>query len=490
MSGTSDLGRRPGLAIGSVLLANLLPLVGVLWLGWDATVLVVIYGLELLVTFPLAGLKALFAQRPPRTDQDDSSVISVSYELTAARGSVDLVSWLPPVYPRNLPFATAVGNGAMWCLIGFGIVLANVVTVGEVLARPEVLLSALALVVAQSVDTWREYLREGYKTASAYSVIETPARQAFFLAFVLMVTPGVGIVGVEGILAVVVGGKLLIEWSAYRATAEGSSRLTDWLAGPEPVESDPDPVEVPDVDSNVRISTDGRAVMYAAVFDVIGRHAPFLAMPFVFVWFVTPTVLGEGAGPLVVVGVSAGLAVLYVGSLGLRVLMTYLQYGFIEYRQYADRIVAYDTLLDEPQWSTTVSTLRDVELVPDRLADRLQGTRTFTVTTGWGDHETRRYLGPTADPEGLIEAFELPVSTTELAPLDRRPAAVVVACLCVLGAAVVGLAVGPWIALADLLFSGVVYGVFGLPFLWLVLRGIWVQSYPDRTTDPDKNTIR
>ena len=73
MAFTSDFGRhRPRFGFGSILLANLIPLVGVLWLGWDPATLVMIYALELLFTFPLAGLKAVFAGRPPRTDRADS----------------------------------------------------------------------------------------------------------------------------------------------------------------------------------------------------------------------------------------------------------------------------------------------------------------------------------------------------------------------------------------------------------------------------------
>ncbi len=72
-------GKFPPRSVGfrPVLGANLLPLIGVLWLGWDPETLVTVYGCELLLLFPLAGVKALFAGRPPRTDRE-SDVISVS----------------------------------------------------------------------------------------------------------------------------------------------------------------------------------------------------------------------------------------------------------------------------------------------------------------------------------------------------------------------------------------------------------------------------
>ena len=483
-SASSLRRRRPRLGFGPILLANLLPLGGVIWLDWDPATVVAIYALELLVTFPLASVKALFAARPPRTHHEGSSVVSVSNELTETRGSVELVSWLPPLYPRNLPFATTVVLGAVWFVIAGGVVLSSVVPLGDALTRPAVLVSALALVVGQSVETWRDYLRGGYETASAYAVIETPARQAFFLVFVLMVTPDIGVVGVEGAVSVIVLAKLLIEWSAYRATTDGTGRLTGWLAGPDPLETEPDPVSVPDGPPDAVVSTHRRAVLYNAVFDVVGKRALFLVMPFIFVWFVALIVLGDGASPVLTVGVSVAIGVAFLGSLALRVLMEYLQYGSLEYHRYGDRIVAYDTLLATPQWSASIPALRDVQVVPDRLADRLLETRTVAVTTGWGDDETRRYLGPTADADRLVDAFELPVRTTDLDPIDRRPTTVVLVCLAALGCAVVVLAVGPWITLGELVFGGFTYGVFGIPIGGLLLQFVWVQAYPDRTTDP------
>lgn len=488
MPSTTDLrGRWRRLGFAPILLANLLPLVGVLRFGWNPTTLVVIYTLELLFTFPLAGVKAVFAQRPPRTDHEESSVISVSSGLTETRGSIEPVSWLPPIYPRNLPFATAVLNGAAWFLIATGVVLSTEFTVGDVLARPEVLVSTLALVVSQSVEMWRDYLHGGYETASPYSVIETPARQAFFLTFVLMTAPGIGVVGLEGILSVIVIVKLLIEWSAYRATTDGTGRLTSWLSGPEPTNVDPDSVDVPDGDPDTRIPTDKRAVLYNGVFDVVGRLGPFVVIPFIVVWFVVILILGDGTSPVIVIGASVVIAASLLGYLVIRVLLVYLRYGSLEYRRYGDQIVAYDTLLAEPQWSTPIAALRNVEVVPDRLADRLLGTRTVALTTGWGDDETRRYLGPTADPDGLVETFELPVRTTELDPIDRRPAAVVVACVVGIGGAVVILAIGPWMTPGKLLFGGLAYGVVAIPLLGLALRFLWVQTYPERTTDPVQN---
>lgn len=488
MPSTSNSGHhRSHLGFGPVLLANLLPLIGVLQFGWDPRTLVVIYAIELFFTFPLAGVKALFAQYPSRTDHEKEGLVSVSNGLVEARGSVELVSWLPPIYLRNLPFATAIVTGIIWFLIAGAVVLSNIVSIGGVLTRPEVLLSGLALIVGQSVETWRDYFGGGYETASAYSVIETPARQAFFLTFVLAVTPGIGIAGVEVVLGIIVLVKLLVEWSAYRATVDGTGRLTGWLSGPDPTNADNDTVAVPESDFDASISTDSRAVLYTAVFDVGSRLAPFLFIPFVFVWFAVMSLLGDGASPVVANTITVAIATAFIGYLAAHVVMKYLQYSSLEYRRYEDQLVAYDTLVAEPQWSSPVSVFRDVQVVPDRFADRLLGTRTIVVTTGWGDAKKRRYLGPIADAERLVELFELPIATVELDPIDWRPIGLVVTCFFALGGTLVVLAVGPWVVLGELLLRGFAYVVFGIPIIGFMLRLLWIQAYPERTADPVTN---
>jgi len=475
---------RPQTPLGfvPVFLANLIPLVGVLRLGWDPATLVVIYALELLFSLPLAGAKALFAQHRPRTDRDGATLVSVSSELTEKRGRVRPVSRLPPIYPRNLPFATAVVGAAGWFVLFVGVTLTGVFPVAEVIGRPEVTASLLTLIVGQSVETWRDYLHEGYETASPYTVIETPARQAFFLAFVLFAVPAIGADGAEVALGALVVVKLLVEWSAHRATRGDDGRLTGWLAGPDEDGADPDSVCIPDGGPDVRVPTDGRAALYTGAFHTLGRLAPFYAGSFAVVWVMSLLLLG-GEEPSRTVAVGSGLVVcgLFVGFLAVNVGTFYLRYGRLEYRRYGDRLVAYDTLLDEPQWTAAVDVLRDVSVVPDRLPDRLLGTRTIAVRTGLDDGNSRRALGPVADPEALVDAFELPVRTTALEPIDRRPAAVVGTCLVGAIVAVVLLAVGPWMAPDELLSDALAYGVVGVPAAALALRLIWERAYPERS---------
>ncbi|WP_370515819.1 DUF6498-containing protein, partial [Halapricum sp. CBA1109] len=101
MPSVSGRALRPS-GFAPVLLANLLPLVGVLAFGWNPATLLVVYAAEVLVSFPIAALKALFAAKRPPSDRD--GVVSVGDAvLTGKRGSVRPVAWLPPIYPPERP---------------------------------------------------------------------------------------------------------------------------------------------------------------------------------------------------------------------------------------------------------------------------------------------------------------------------------------------------------------------------------------------------
>ena len=486
MPATSRLDRLSGAGFRPVFAANLLPLVGVFGFGWDPATLLVVYVLELLVAFPIAGAKAVFAGRPPRTGyatDDDGSVISVRNELAEKRGSVEAVPWLPPVYPRNLPFAAAVLGAGAWFAIVAGIVLSDILSVADALARPDTLASALALVVGQAAAAVREYRDGGYRTASPYSVVETPARQTLFVVGVVIVTAGTVPLGVDLVLGVAVLAKLVVEWSGHRAGRGDGGRLSRWLSGPDGsdgADAGREPPAVPDAAPDARVPTDARTVLWTGAFDVVGRRAPWYWMTFVLLWLVILAVVGgQEPSRTAALGSGGAVAALFVGTLAARVGLFYLRYARVEYRRYGDRLVAHDTLLSEPQWATPIGVLRDAEVVADRLPDRLFSTRTIAVTTGSGDDRSERYLGPVADPDRLVDVFELPVRTTSLAPLNRLPAAATAACLDAVAAAILTFAVGSWISAGELVFDLILYGVFGVPIGGLALRLLWAQSYPD-----------
>ncbi|SDQ20049.1 DUF6498-containing protein [Natronobacterium texcoconense] len=473
----------PAVRFVPILLANLVPLVGVLAYGWEPSTLIVIYALEVILALPLAAVKALFAGQPPRieeleTDEDesDSSVISVgNTDLARKRGSVELVSWLPPVYPRNLPFVGAVLFATVWVVLFVVGALAEI-AVGEALTRPEVWLSVAGLMVGQGLETWHDYLRDGrYETASPYAVIETPARQGFFLMAVLLFVAEAGGIAV---LATFVAVKLLVDWSAFRATHGGGGRFTGWLSGPENAGELPNPPQLPDGDPDARCRTHTRTVLLTGLLSTLVKPAPFYTGMVLLAWFVTLAVLGSSGEYTIVLTavVTLGALAALVAFLASKTAEHVLEYAPLEYRRYDDRLVAYDTWVEEPQWSVPIHEIRDVSLVYDRFPDRVFDTRTLEAQMGWGDDETTRELGPVVDVESFVGSFDLPVRTAELTlePIDRRLAGLAVTPIGVVFAGAGAFAAGPWPLVVAL-----PYVVFGLPFLALVLQLLWRQAYPD-----------
>ncbi|CAI49023.1 uncharacterized protein NP_1864A [Natronomonas pharaonis DSM 2160] len=468
---------RP-LTFAPMFLANLLPLVGVVWLDWSAETLVIIYVVEVLVVFPLAGLKALFAQQPPKEDRE-SGVISVTEsDLVDKHGSVTIHERLPPVYPRNLPFASNVIAFTVWVAIFVGVAISGLGPLADAVHIPTVLVAVGGLLIGHVVELWREYFgQRRYEDVSPYAVVETPARQAFLLMFLLIVLPQTQPTAGTFVLGAFVFVKLLVDWSGFRAERGGGGRLTGWLSGPEPdaeaSAAAPEPPSVPDADPSEVVATSRRSAALAAASAALTKRAPF-HVPYLFVLWVLVSAFGLGgdASPLAALAVTGIIIGLFGVIVAGDVLEEILRHDAMEYRRCGDHLVAYDTRLETPQWAAPVDTLRGVDLVCDRFADRYYGTRTVTVTTGWGDSETERLVGPVDDPETLVAAFELPISDTDLTPFDRRVGAAVVA-----GAVLVVVAAAAMAFLPSVPPGGLFYLFFLFPVVALTLRGVWRLGY-------------
>ncbi|MDS0295318.1 DUF6498-containing protein [Halogeometricum luteum] len=465
-----DATRTP-LGFLPVLAANVLPLAGVVWFGWEPETLVAVYALELLVMLPFAGVKALFAGQPPASDRENG-VFSVSEsDLAGKRGSVIVHDRLPPVYPRNVPFTVAVVSGGVW--VGFFVLapVSEVVAVLDILGRPGVLLSVVGLVAGQVVETAHTYFLSGrYAEVSPYAVVEIPARQGLFLSMLLFV---VTLGGPTSVLVAFVVVKVLVEWSGVRAERGGTGRLTGWLSGPDS-DTTTDSLDVPAGRPSATVGVDRRSVAAAAVWRVVSETGPFYVVLAGFVWLGVPAFLGGGA-PSLSLWIASGLAGLLLLGLMLAgdIVEVVLVDRWTTYYRIEDLLVVHDRLTDEPQWTTPLDELRDATVVETRPSDRYFGTRTITVTTGWDTDETERTLGPVSDPNAFVQTFDIPLQSTGLSPLDRRfvGAAVGSAALIAVGSVVVAATpVGPsvpWVLLP-----------MSLPFLVIVPMGFWKLAHP------------
>jgi|APHM01.1.fsa_nt_gi hypothetical protein len=475
MPSTDDLSNPSAVGFLPTLLANLFPIVGVLMFGWDSETLIVLYVLELFFSILFAAVKALFAQRAPQTREDkDNTLISISSDLEAKRGSTEIVGLLPPVYPRNIPFITAVVGFGIQSSLAFGVLLSNIIDITAVISEREVIGSLAILVVTQLIDILRNYFSGEYKTVSPYSVVETPAREIAFIILMLFVSVFTAAAGTEFVVVILISGKIVVEWSGYRAATENGSRLTAWLSGPISQNTESIEVALPEREPDVRVSTDSRATLSTGILHVIVTIAPFFVLPFIIIWIVLLGFVGNDPSSVMAVGITLAVFGSYIGFLLAEVVIFYLRYGFLEYHRYGDRLIAYDRLVEEAQWETSTDVLRGVELVTDRLPDRLLDTRTIVATGGVGEAAAERTIGPVSDPSTLIESFDFPIASTTFEPLNRWPIVLFASCISGILLTVGVLIVAPSVSVGEL----VVYTGFGLPFAIPLLHKIWAASYP------------
>jgi hypothetical protein len=112
-----------------------------------------------------------------------------------------------------------------------------------------------------------------------------------------------------------------------------------------------------------------------------------------------------------------------------RVLSYFFRYGTVEYQRRGDTLVAYDTLLEAPQWIVTVDSFTEFS-VKNAIADRLLGTGTLTISGVESVDGGEAQVGPVGDIDRVVETLQLPVEETERP--ERDPAVIGAACVLML----------------------------------------------------------
>ncbi|TKX54247.1 multidrug ABC transporter ATPase, partial [Halorubrum sp. SS7] len=95
---------------------------GVLRFEWDPQLLLFVYWVEAGIAAGRGVLQSLFAELPPSEAYRPCGT-RMPFPLAAladVRGGVRLASWLPPVYPRNVPYVVlaVIPIAAFWPLAG------------------------------------------------------------------------------------------------------------------------------------------------------------------------------------------------------------------------------------------------------------------------------------------------------------------------------------------------------------------------------------
>lgn len=236
-----------------ILIANLFPLVELIFLDWQIQNVLFIYWIEIGLHVLIYSGLVLFAGREPKPEGRtiDPVTLSVPF-LTTNSDSIQPVDWMPPIYGRNVRYAAGLlvwGLGFWACLSVLMIVLpsseslelpagSTAIPIEEYISvisdaySPEILGNALVLGVSQLLAIRREFFgQQKYEQLSAPMTAEIPVRKVVFwilltgiaiFVFPIASLPLVAVFDTTtitqiGTAMIVVLGKLTIEWSAFQA---------------------------------------------------------------------------------------------------------------------------------------------------------------------------------------------------------------------------------------------------------------------------------
>jgi hypothetical protein len=402
-------GRRPRSV--ALLVSNLLPLVGVVALGWNAGALVFLYWFELGITSFWAIVRALFAGRPSEIDPGGLII----GPLAARRAEIPV-----PGTDLRIRLSTLLVLPVIVPVLAGVWLVAGMVTVGVAVdgalapaALDSVTLAALAIFATEGATTLVDYIYNGeYREHSAQTAIQG----VFFRA---------GAVAVGGIFAVTligaatmetdaelsavdpgaVGLPLLVGIVGVKAAFDLTGLYRDRLAAfdeSSPLEIgwayDPpadDPIEDPLPEAPRRVRPTLRSRLIGGIATApqhpgvayLGALCLLAALLFATgqVWPVVALLLaGSVALPTLLLGINY-----------------WLRYGTVEYRVGDDALVAYDRLFDTALWR--VEPWDEIDLRVKRgWLDRRLGTDTVVIELR--DDEYR--IPGLADPEPVLSVFD------------------------------------------------------------------------------------
>ena len=402
-------GRRPRAL--SVALANLLPLVGVVSLGWNAAALMALYWFELGIASGWALVRALFAGRPSELDRQGLIVgplaqrrIGLSIPWTGVQ--VRLSSLL--VLPVAAPILAVV-----WGVVG-------TLTVGVVAdggLAPEALdtvtLAVIAVFVGEGLTTLVEYFGRGeYRDHSAQTAIRGVfARGAAIFFGALFTVTIVGAATLDGdapisaldpaavgipLLLGIVGVKFAFDLASLYgdrfAALDESSALELGFSHEPPA---PEPVDG-------SLAEPVRTVRLPRRARLAGALTTPLAHPGLWYLAALPTFVallfaigGEWGTVAALLAVAVGL------PLGLAAIDHELRHGLVAYRAGDDALVARDRLTGAALWRVEPWDETGLRVERGRL-DRRLGTETVVIELR--DDEYR--VPGLRDPEPVLEVFD------------------------------------------------------------------------------------
>jgi hypothetical protein len=419
MATAGQIRKRVDPELLAVIVANTLPIVGILTLGWNVVALVVLYWIELGVSFFFALLRAIFAGRPSEYGRPSESGRSppVLGALMRKRTSLSLPWTGVEIRLSTLP--VLVFAAPFMAVVWF---FAGAVTVGIV--APEspdsemletVVIAGFGVFLTELVRTGFEYFyRGGYREHSAQTAIRGEILRGvaigvggLAIAFLAAIVSGsvaadesigsldpsvVGTPILIGIVLVKLAFDLAELYSDRLVELDESSSFTLGFAYEPPTEESIDTSLSGDP---TRLRPDRRARVLGGIAH-LGRR---------------PSAWGIGVFPFLI-GVLFALGQLWVIVIPLFLLSVvlpvlvgqvdyWLRYGAVEYRTDGDAIVAHDRLFRTPLWRIEPWDETGLCVERDRV-DTWQDTSTVVVERP--DEELRLPQLPEADP--ILDVFD------------------------------------------------------------------------------------
>ncbi|WP_226023520.1 DUF6498-containing protein [Halomicrobium salinisoli] len=248
-----------------VLATNLLPVAGVLWLGWNLSTLYLFYWVDLLALLVVYAGCSLFAQGKIVTDGRRVRLPGIGEDGYAGEGWLDQLrpitvhGRLPPVYPRNVGVvAMSLVFGLVFLTFGYGL-LDTLLGGGRstvALQSPMVLGSLFVAAGSHVYEAHQRYFEPGrYESLSPQTVLDVPLRVVAVLGSAMLLWMGITLfsaffiatavsseAATAAFLAMVYGGwfaiKIGVEWGRFSAEQSTDPGWLARLLAPEDPHSD------------------------------------------------------------------------------------------------------------------------------------------------------------------------------------------------------------------------------------------------------------
>ncbi|ERH03838.1 MAG: hypothetical protein J07HR59_00963, partial [Halorubrum sp. J07HR59] len=402
----------------AVITGNLAPLVGVAVFEWSVVPLLVIYFCEAFVTALLAAVKMLFAELGSPTENMSTERLPL-VALRRKRGSLTVRAGWPPIYPRNIPFSALMYS--LWLIIGLPVGLLAWATLNS----PPVLSAgmgiSLAALLATRLGEFRyEFIGDRrFADISAREIGRVPAQQVFGLLLIIPFATDLSKAG-PAVLGTIVALRTVSE--AYRYSVDrsegppvtlfGQLQRTQLIQSTQTRTAPPD-VSVPAEPIEGRIRPNTAVVLLGSIATVFFELLNRLGFGVIAIFGLV--VLTGVPALIAVYGISVMILLMaYVGS-------HYLRYGTVEYRRRGNQIIAYDRLLETPQWSARV--YGGDFSVANAILDRVFGTGTLTGTAEAPEDLGAVRLGPVDSLSDAVETLALPITDPSRPDADYAVAA-------------------------------------------------------------------